>query len=451
MNKKMISFVFCMLLIFSLGLPATGKNNFEENFDMISNETNLEGLEVECKRYEEKCQDLGYAAGRWVYKYTVKNTGSTNVGFDKLKVEFPTQWDNIDKEEGGAPMGWSVTYKHIDSMVEFSGPDGDQILLGPGGEVNNFIVKTIHWLQKYGGASAIPTEGLQNWTAERDTAPVAGGKVLNELITPKVYENGGGYHQSFPAENSFDKEHETYCLIQADKEYNWVTYDFKAVRQFREFKLYSRNDSSELTSPAEIEIAVGENDDGTIDTVIGEYLLPPAVNGEIVIIDLGEIVEKRYARLSIISRYDNSGYIIPPLDSEYAEVEFTTLTQPANHKPDQPEKPSGPSTGKPGTSYTYSSSATDEDGDYLYYLFDWNDGTDSGWIGPFNTGEIAESTHSWTNKGNYKVKVKAKDKYFIESDWSDPLDVNIPRNKICSCSFIKFILSRFIEITQSLN
>lgn len=99
-----------------------------------------------------------------------------------------------------------------------------------------------------------------------------------------------------------------------------------------------------------------------------------------------------------------------------------------NSPPDKPSRPSGPTAGEVGVTYTYSSSTEDVDGDEVHYLFDWGDGTNSGWLGPYNSGEIAEAPHKWSVEGNYSIKVKAKDIYGAESEWSDPLVVSMPKS-----------------------
>jgi PKD repeat protein len=96
-----------------------------------------------------------------------------------------------------------------------------------------------------------------------------------------------------------------------------------------------------------------------------------------------------------------------------------------NEAPNTPNRPSGSSTGFIQTSYTYSSSAVDPDGDNIYYLFDWGDGSNSGWLGPYNSGQQVQKSHLWTNQGAYFVKAKAKDIYDNESSWSSTLTVEI--------------------------
>jgi len=101
-----------------------------------------------------------------------------------------------------------------------------------------------------------------------------------------------------------------------------------------------------------------------------------------------------------------------------------------NQKPLTPERPSGSASGRPNIEYSYSSNTIDPQGDNIFYLFNWGDGNDSGWIGPFSSGETCEATYSWENQGNYGIKVKAKDIFGSESYWSDPLEISMPKTKL---------------------
>ena len=69
---------------------------------------------------------------------------------------------------------------------------------------------------------------------------------------------------------------------------------------------------------------------------------------------------------------------------------------------------------------------TDSDQDQLYYWFEWGDGNNSGWLGPYNSGVTCETKHTWNEKNIYTIKVKAKDIYGKESSWSDPLSITMP-------------------------
>ncbi|MFE3845906.1 PKD domain-containing protein [Thermoplasmatota archaeon] len=108
---------------------------------------------------------------------------------------------------------------------------------------------------------------------------------------------------------------------------------------------------------------------------------------------------------------------------------LTVVISAENNPPNKTDTPSGATSGKTGTLYSYSTSATDPEGNQVYYFFDWGDGSNSGWIGPHDSGEIINRSHSWTSDGTYPVKVKAKDTYNDESVWSDPLSITMPRTK----------------------
>lgn len=98
-----------------------------------------------------------------------------------------------------------------------------------------------------------------------------------------------------------------------------------------------------------------------------------------------------------------------------------------NTPPDIPGSPSGPAVGKPGSTYLYTASTTDVDEDRILYNFSWGDGTYSDWVGPFDSGSPATASHAWNEKGTYEIKVKAKDTHGEETDWSDPMEVRMPR------------------------
>jgi hypothetical protein len=87
--------------------------------------------------------------------------------------------------------------------------------------------------------------------------------------------------------------------------------------------------------------------------------------------------------------------------------------------PAVPEKPSGPDSGVPLTEFTFSTTTTDPEQDNIYYLFEWGDGNDSGWVGPYESGQTGEASHIWENIGNYDIKARAKDENGAKSDWSE--------------------------------
>jgi len=109
-----------------------------------------------------------------------------------------------------------------------------------------------------------------------------------------------------------------------------------------------------------------------------------------------------------------------------------------SNSPDAPTI-TGLTRGKAGEEYTYNSSTTDPDEDDLYYLFDWGDNTNTGWVGPYPSGFTASESHIWNAQGVYRIRVKAKDSYGVESDWSEPLLVTMPRNRVINIPFFNFL------------
>jgi hypothetical protein len=117
-------------------------------------------------------------------------------------------------------------------------------------------------------------------------------------------------------------------------------------------------------------------------------------------------------------------------DSTYAS-DTVTIDNPPN-KPTLTGTPKG-NTGQP---YMYNCSAADMDADSVFYWFDWADGANSGWLGPFPPGTLIHVNHTWSAKGTYKVGVKAKDIYNMEGNWAY-LNVTMPVITIFDNSFLQ--------------
>jgi hypothetical protein len=100
-----------------------------------------------------------------------------------------------------------------------------------------------------------------------------------------------------------------------------------------------------------------------------------------------------------------------------------------NLPPERPAKPSGPDEWAQFGEATFTGSTTDPEGDSLYYMFDWDDGTEGEWIGPYASGQTAQASHSWDIVGEYNIRVKAKDDLFGQSDWSEPHTISIVENE----------------------
>ena len=123
---------------------------------------------------------------------------------------------------------------------------------------------------------------------------------------------------------------------------------------------------------------------------------------------------------------------------------------------EKPNKPAleGPTSGKSNVEQSYTSVTRDPNNLKLYYLFDWDDGADSGWLGPYESDTECEAEHTWMENGEYTIKVKAKNENGIESDWSEGLIVSLPKTKqeyqTSFQTFLKNIFSRFERIANNI-
>lgn len=130
-----------------------------------------------------------------------------------------------------------------------------------------------------------------------------------------------------------------------------------------------------------------------------------------------------------INNYINDFGLNFELDFKTVE-EFQPFSDPSlriekiSDKPNKPDTPDGPTSGEIGVEYTYTTSATDPNGDLIKCCFDWDDDTVS-WTDWLESGGNASLSHIWEDPGTYEVKVKARDEYGLDSEWSDSLLVTI--------------------------
>ncbi len=104
------------------------------------------------------------------------------------------------------------------------------------------------------------------------------------------------------------------------------------------------------------------------------------------------------------------------IKTETYQIALESISTPLN--------PNGPVNGNLGTSYTYSTGGAESSYAHsLEYLFDWGDGTNSGWL---PVGQTSAS-HSWNLLGNYLVKTQARCSMHpsVVSEWSGTTSVSI--------------------------
>ncbi|KYK25814.1 hypothetical protein AYK20_03945 [Thermoplasmatales archaeon SG8-52-1] len=105
-----------------------------------------------------------------------------------------------------------------------------------------------------------------------------------------------------------------------------------------------------------------------------------------------------------------------------------------------PTKPSinGPLEGKVRTKYQYSFKAHDSEEDKIYYFIDWGDQTNTGWMGPYSSGQEVKIEHTWKLKGEYTIKARAKDNNNLLSPWGT-FEITMPRTKTYNLFLLQFL------------
>ena len=106
-----------------------------------------------------------------------------------------------------------------------------------------------------------------------------------------------------------------------------------------------------------------------------------------------------------------------------ALVPFCSCRQ--NRAPEVPDVPSGPTFCFKDTTYTFTTTASDPDGDSVAVRFDWGDSTPTYWMGWYASGETVAMAHAWQDTGTYEVHAWAQDRKLVTSDSSAGLAVRV--------------------------
>lgn len=130
-------------------------------------------------------------------------------------------------------------------------------------------------------------------------------------------------------------------------------------------------------------------------------------------------------------------------DSNQSDTWNFTTGEAVSNPPETPQRPSGPQFGGIGKTYSYITSTKDPDGDQVYYMWDWGDGTIPVWVGPYESEEMVSCNHTWTSIGFFQIKVKAKDTSGAESDWSPSLPIIMPKIAPIVTPFFEWLFEHF--------
>ena len=145
----------------------------------------------------------------------------------------------------------------------------------------------------------------------------------------------------------------------------------------------------------------------------------------------------RYENDALPSPYENTLYA---MDTNWDEFLKAYLHVEENNPSTNPII-TGPSRGKASEEYSFTVSATDPDGDEIYLYVEFDDAANTGWIGPYESGEEVELSHTWETTGKKLIKAKSRDGTFAESGWST-LEITMPKTKVLTKTLFDILNNR---------
>jgi len=164
--------------------------------------------------------------------------------------------------------------------------------------------------------------------------------------------------------------------------------------------------------------------------------------------------EYNFVKLKSVQQTTDGGYILggdaDEINSYALDYYIMKIDMIDDTPPEKPEL-DGPSYGKIYAKHTFTASTIDPDGDDVYYIFDWSDDSNSGWLGPYHSGEEITASHRWTTTGTGLLKVRAKDIHGVMSEWSDPFEFTVPHNRIYNNLWLFRLLERIPTLEKLLN
>ncbi len=112
-----------------------------------------------------------------------------------------------------------------------------------------------------------------------------------------------------------------------------------------------------------------------------------------------------------------------PFDAFYVDA-VDSMQLMSNTPPGIPSL-TGPSSGEVDVQYSFDVSCSDPNGDDVFYVVDWDDGSDLELFGPFDSGSVETLSHTWSSAGSFDIRVMARDKFLADGAWSNPFDFSI--------------------------
>ena len=393
----------------------------------------------------------------------------------------------VIKTDASGNLLWSKTYggfDYYDSLLSgWETEDGGYIFTGwsqtySAGSADVWLIKTDSngnelWNKSYGGSDLDGGSYVQETT---DGGFIVVGSTVSfgtngysDLWVIKT--DGSGNEQWNKTFGGIDNE-EAYCVQQTNDD-GYIITGYTASYGAGNgdiwlLKLDESGDQMWNRTFGEGQFDTGNcvkqtSDEGYL--VTGQYTDPISQIPDVYVIKTNENGVEQWSRIIDNNKTEDVGnYGIETTDHGYIVIGNTGIYQDEaldvwlikfegeNNPPAAPTI-DGPLKGKIKTVIQYNFTSTDPDNDDISeYIINWGDGTGNKTIsGPFESGETAKATHTWTTKGDYVISAIAKDTNGAESPIGT-LSITIPRVKTACIPFLNFLEDhpRIFSILQHL-
>jgi len=281
-----------------------------------------------------------------------------------------------------------------------------------------------------GGIIATGSSKSMGWNP-----PMDGQDEMNDLVVESYTDN---------VKHTFGGIHANGCMHMNDEYGSSGTSETDAWHLFGDPSLQIRTaQPSEMTVIHESIIPIGSTTFELEVEGVKDALCAISFNHELLGCDLTDENGIASINFSEMQFYEGGVELVV---TGYNSIPYNVTILTGTSYPPEPPTVSGPIAGKPDKEYEYSAVTTDPEADQIFYLFDWGDGTQSDWLGPFDSGQGTTASHSWPEVGDYDVRVKAKDVEESSSKWCEPYPVQI----VLPVLDIENIRGGFLKVTSKI-
>lgn len=132
-------------------------------------------------------------------------------------------------------------------------------------------------------------------------------------------------------------------------------------------------------------------------------------------------------------------------NNQSIDLTYTSIIESINYPPTAPII-NGPTSVKIGIEYDFFFNSTDPDGDYVKYIIVWGDGNSNTTV-LNSSGVDIKVIHSWSEKGEYIIIVKAEDANGLAGSESI-FKINAPRYKMTLHSYLQILIEKFFNFVN---